>query len=227
MNYLQLVQRLKRESARSGAAITTLTDLPVNDQRLADWVNDAWLELQRYDGGWSWMRKSVAGPTIIGQRGYTAAELDAGASDFSRWLPAATEHYEVTAESVAGSPWPIRYLDWNTFRSRFEVREHVAGAPQFWSIAPDRKVYVGPTPDAVYTLRLEYFKGATSLADATASPEIDTEFHLILVWRALMELASFDAAPEVYSRANTNFTNMEQGLLTRHGPRISFATNRL
>lgn len=41
---------------------------------------------------------------------------------------------------------------------------------------------------------------------------------MILVWRALMELASFDAAPEVYARAQMNFANMDREMRRRYGP---------
>lgn len=228
MNYLQLVQRLRQESKRSGPAITTVAGLTGDDLDLVNWIADAWTELQRREHGWRWMRAELGGPTIIGQRGYRADELDPAASGFGRWLPPATKGYEVSAESAAGAPWPLQWLDWQVFRSKFELRESVPGAPAFWSIAPDERLYVGPTPDAEYTVRASFFTAPTNLSlDDDVPTGLPAEYHLILVWRALQEQASVDAAPEVYSRAISNFDAIDRELFRRFGPQMSFATSGL
>ena len=49
-------------------------------------------------------------------------------------------------------------------------------------------------------------------ADAD-TPDMPSEFHLLLVWRALQEVAKFDAAPEVLARAEKNHAGMVHRLL--------------
>lgn len=227
MNFLQLARRLKVESARSGAVISDVTTATGDDARLVNWIADQWLELQRRPHGWSWMRRELDGATIIGQRLYAAAELDADVSSFSRWMPGATNDYEVTSGDASGK-WPLRWLPWEKFRSAFELRESAAAAPRYWSISPEEKLAIGPTPDGIYSINASYYRGPLELTENESLPTgLPAEYHLILVWGALMQVANFDAAPEVYTRAFTNFENMDTELRHRFGPRIDVGFNKL
>ena len=227
MNWLQLTQRLKLESGRTGPAITSLVGLPENYARLANWLADRWVELQRRPHGWSFMRRELEGAIVANTRGYTALALDSAASDFGRWLPPATEHYEVRCQNAPGRGWPLRWLPWEKFRVSFELSEHEPGEPAYWSIAPDDKLYVGPTPLANRTIHASYYRAPTAFIDGTSEPDMAAEFHMILVWGALMDVASFDAAPEVYTRAATNFDNIDTDMRARYAPQITVGFNRL
>lgn len=224
MNYLQLVQRLKREAGRSGTVMATLAGLDAEDQRLADAVAEAWLELQRRPHGWTWMRKELTGTLVAAQSVYTAVQLNGAATDLGRWLPPATEGYQVMAMVSGGSgPWVLHFLPWEEYRRRFVLTPNAAAPPVFYSIAPDDKFCVGPTPTATTTLYATYYRTPTTLTVDANTPDIGTEYHLILMWRALMEIGSFDAATEVYSRAAANFTNLDSDLRARYGPVMGFA----
>lgn len=227
MNWLQLTQRLKLESGRTGPNITTLVGLPENYQRLASWIADRWIELQRRPHGWSFMREELTGAIVSGTRGYLATGLDAAASSFGRWLPPATEGYEVRCETAPGQGWALRWMPWERFRASFELSEHQPGEPVYYSIAPDDRLYVGPTPLANRTIRASYYRAPEAFADGGSEPTMGSEFHMILVWAALMDVASFDAAPEVYTRAVTNFENIDTDLRARYAPQISVGFNRL
>ena len=77
MNYIQLIQRLKRESGRSGAAPASVATLTGDDLLLGDWIADAWREVQRRRMDWGWMRNTVSGLLVQSQQSYTAAaDLD-------------------------------------------------------------------------------------------------------------------------------------------------------
>lgn len=222
MNFLQLVQRAKRESARSGGTIASVALTSGDDQRIVGWVNDAWVDLQRRSHGWDWMRKELTGSLVAGTRGYTALSLNALATDFGRWLPASIEHYAPQVAMASGQRINLKFRDWDAFRSAFELQDHAAGDPQYWSVAPDRKLYVGPTPSAACTLRLGYYKQPYELVLDADTPDMPSEFHTLLVWRALMELASFDSAVEVYARASVNYENADTDLRQQCAPRLYF-----
>lgn len=302
MNFLQLVQRVKREAARSGAAPVSIAALSGDDLLLANWVADALVELERREHGWPWMRREISGPTTIGKMAYAAAELDftrvsftlgtsayaagstltqgaasatvrrviltsgswslgtaagqliitpvagvfaggaalgggacvlAGAAvsldSLGRWLAEGRllGSYRMTAEQTAGQPVVVRFLEWEVFRLRFTLTTHQAGMPQFWSIDPaTQALNVGPTPDAAYTLRASYWRSPQALALDADTPGLPVEFHLHLVWRALIELASYDAAPEVLTRAQANLTLVEADLIGLHGPEIEMYPRR-
>ena len=113
------------------------------------------------------------------------------------------------------------------YRDRFELTEHQPGNPLVWTTGPDEKMYFGPTPDDEYTVRASYWIAPTSLLLDEDTPAMGSEYHMILVWRALMEVASIDAAPEVYSRGLMNYERLETDLMRRYGPQFTFGTNRL
>lgn len=219
-----MTKRAKVESGRSGPEITAISGLTGDDARIAYWVDDAWMEIQRRPHGWKFMRKNLDGLTVAGTRIYTAADLDAGAADFGSWLPPATEHYKVKAGYVGGDKWDLRFVPWEKFRDAFELTTHEQGAPQYWSISPDDEFCVGPTPNDVYEIKAVYYRVPTHLVADSDTPDMPEAFHMIIVWRALMELAGFDAAPEVYSRASANFENLDTDLRHSQGPKISMGT---
>lgn len=224
MNFLQIVQRAKLESARSGGDIGSVLTAAADDKRLVNWVADVFRSLQQRPHGWSWMRKELAaGAILAGQRGYTAAQLDATITSFGRWLPATTDGYKPVVTLASGQKTYPSFMAWEDFRLAFEVGPATVPAdPQRWSVAPDGRLFVGPTPLANCTIALSYYRGVQELALDADVPDMPTDFHMMLVWGALMELASFDAAPEVFSRASKNFDQMDSDMRAQYGPRIFF-----
>jgi hypothetical protein len=293
VNRLTLVNRLKSESGRSGGAMATTIGATGDDERLVNWLDDAWMEIQRRDHGWTWMRKEVEGPTITDQADYGAEDFDfdrltftngsaeyaagstitqgivsatvkrvvlssgdwtlgtaagdliitpgtgdfvAGAAvgdgacdldgpivsltPFDHWLPPLTEGYSPLVENANGDTWRLRQMAWDRFRgaTMFEY-ERWLHPIVYWSISPDERLHMAPTPDSdEYTIRASYYRAPTAFALDADEPDFGEQYHMILVWRALMEVASFDAAPEVYSRAQMNFTNLDREMKRRYGP---------
>lgn len=294
MNFLALVNRLKVEAGRSGGAVGDVVSATGDDARLVNWINDAWLELQRRPHGWTWMRAELSGFSVVGTNDYGAEDFDfwrvsftagsaeyeagdtltqgivtatikrvvltsgawldgdaagefiitpvagvfeAGAATgdgactlagpatspgtFDRWVPPTIEGYAVLVENEAGEKWRLRQMAWDRFRGasgqEFEY-ERWWRPLVYWAISPDERLYIAPTPEEVFTLRASYYIKPTSFALNSDEPTFDGQYHLILVWRALMELASFDAAPEVYARAQMNFANLDREMRRRYGP---------
>lgn len=291
MDYLALVNRLKVESGRSGGVLGTVAGATGDDARLAYWIADAWLELQRRPHGWTWMRAEISGPTVAGKSAYTAADLDlwtiaftAGSSEyvpgetltqggsnaivkrvnltsgawtgtaagtmiitpgtgvftagaaagggactlsgpattpgtFDRWLPPTIEGYHVMATDANGDEWQLNQMAWDRFRAALVFNDTYVWHPiRYWAIGPDETLNIGPTPQSVFTLQASYYKAPVPFSDDTDTPTFDSQYHMIIVWRALMELASFDAAPEVYARAQMNFANLDREMRRRYGP---------
>lgn len=74
MNKLQLVQRLKRELFGGDPTTTaepqSLTGVTGNFQRLVDWTDQAWSDLQGEQQDWRWMLRQNTMPTVAGTREY-------------------------------------------------------------------------------------------------------------------------------------------------------------
>lgn len=222
MNFLQLVNRAKREAQRSGGALASVSIASGDDLLLCDQVAEEWLALQRRPHGWKWMRREMTnGAIVAGQRDYTAVQLVPGITDFGRWYPAAVEGYFPQLVLASGATVFLKWMPWELFRARIELQTHQPTTPTFWSVDDTGKFYVGPTPNENGTLKASYYAAATELLEDDDLPAgLPVEFHMILVWGALIQLASIDAASEVYTRALMNFENIDTDLRFQQAPTI-------
>ena len=211
MNYLELVQRLHRESGRSTAAPASVTGANERAARLFDWVTDAWRNLQ-IEREWRWMRNTLDVALTAGQQTYTGTGL--GASRFRRWrMDDDTYNPWLYVDGSINSLWPLQFVQLDEFRSVYVYRTWGDATPIAWTFDESNQLLVAPKPALAYKLRIEYWKSPTELAADTDEPDMPEEYHLILVWRALQDVAMFDAAPEVLSRAQAKYAELRTRLL--------------
>jgi hypothetical protein len=97
-------------------------------------------------------------------------------------------------------------LTYDAFRKQFLIGTPASGSVQYWTISPSDQFLVGPAPDSAHFLRADYIKDYTDMVADGDVPALPTRFHMLVVWRALMEYGGFDAAGEVYQRAEKNYT---------------------
>ena len=229
MNYIQLIQRLKRESGRSGTVPASVAVLAGDDLNLGAWVADAWRDVQRRRADWAWMRKTVIGPLPNASGAYAATDIDPLATDLARWQDS-TRWYAVRcfATATPGQVWDLLWLPYEQFQALFMVAQPAPGAPQYWSVAPDNRLLLGPAPTlATYSVRADYWARPSELALDADTPGMPAQFHMLLVWRALLEVAGFDAAPEVEVRAKRNLRMAWSDLLDDQAPRMQLTDEPL
>lgn len=75
MNFLGLVQRLRQEAGASGTGPLTTANQTGELQRLVNWINDAWLDIQSLRTDWDWMRSTFSFPTVSSQGIYTTSQM--------------------------------------------------------------------------------------------------------------------------------------------------------
>ena len=78
----------------------------------------------------------------------------------------------------------------------------------FRSIKPDNSMILYPLPDTVYNINGEFFHKAVVMDDNLDEPQFPDQFHMIVVWRALMLYGAFDAADEKYSHGQNEYKTM-------------------
>jgi hypothetical protein len=124
---------------------------------------------------------------------------------------------------LASSPateLPLKFVDWNVFRSMFIVGTHDAAPPQYWSVAPNGYLNIGPTPDDIYTYRFDYQKSPQELAADGDTPEMPSKFHSIIAWKALMLMSAADADSSLYTTAYGQYEDLESELILDQGAQI-------
>lgn len=216
MNYLALLQRLHSETLRSTAAPAAVTGLTGRNERLKNALDDAWLEVQS-ERDWRWMRATTDAALTIDLQTYAPADLGI-VSRFGRWRHEDDDYCPVLY--IAGSPnslWHLSQRGLDDFRQLYIYRTQGSSTPIAFSIDEADQLLLGPAPAAAYKLRAEYWKEPLVLAADDDEPDMPDRFHMLLVWRALMDIARSDAAPELLSRAETNYGNLHDKLLFDQG----------
>lgn len=229
MNFLDLVNRTKQEAGRSGGDLATLVGATNDDLLIVNWVATAWAKIQRLSVEWSWMRATVLTSVTASQITQDPAvdmlvqpANTTAIADFRNFYQESSD-YRVTLLDPAtpADEGELRFLDYPTFRRAFVVGTHDAAKPRYWSISSQNKMLLGPKPDIAYHVRFDYRTTPTDLALDADEPTMPSEYHMILVWEALMQLASFDNAAEVYSRARDEYLRLENDLYMDQTPSVT------
>lgn len=200
MNYLQLVQRLRQEAGVSGTGPTTVINQTGEMKRLVDWVNSAWLDIQRLHSSWNWMLAETTFSTVAGQGDYTPAQAGVS-SRFGRW--------SATSFRVARTPpndetmlMPLSYGD---FRSVYRTGPQPQARPVVVCALPNLSLGIGYKPEQAYTIRGEYWKSVQNLTADADIPEMPEDYHDAIWYRALMLYARYESAAEIYEDAAQNY----------------------
>lgn len=218
MNYLQLTQRLALEAGAGTVSTTVNQTGEVN--RLCQWINSAWMDIQEAHTDWQWMRKSVSFTTVTGQAIYSL--LETGATDLSAWNLDTFRIYP-TATGFNAETFLMR-TDYESWRNvyQFGPQRTAVTRPIYVTAAPDKSLCLGPNPDDTgYTVIGDYYKVASELSGDTTSPDIPTQYHMAIVWRALMLYGSFEAAAESYQRGEQEFAKIIRRLELDRLPQAS------
>lgn len=234
MNRLQLVQRLAVECAASGTVSTTEGTLSAQSQRLTNWIDQAWSEIQTKNDDWTWMRASnllgsgVSFVTVAGDYDYPlgvgAGTVGVEPEDFGKWDPytfrLSTTALNFSDESLLGL---ITYDQW---RDGYMVgaQRFVPTRPSLVAIGPDETVVVAQPPTVGYTITADYYVAPSVMALNTDVPlGLPLPFHMLIVYLAMTYYAGYNAAPEVLDRGQMGYGPMMRRLERIRAQKISIA----
>ena len=117
------------------------------------------------------------------------------------------------------------YMDyqawWNTYN--FNATRNVQTRPIAFAIGANKAILLGPIPADGYTVTGQYFAVPSSLAADTDTPSMPSQFHMGVVYKAMMYYGLFHAATEVYDRGDAEFSKIMSRLAADHLPTASFA----
>lgn len=201
--FLQLANRLKLECGVSGADMATTVNQPAELNRLVKWINAAWMDIQSTREDWQWMRATATFPTVSGKAIYTPTEC--GVTNFGSWYPETFRNYDTSVGQR--SEIMMSYREYETWLDlyQFGANRLVATRPIEVTVTPAKGIGLGPVPNGSYTVTGDYYKVASELVVDTDVPAMPTQFHLAIVYRAMMSYGGYEAAGEVYQRGETEF----------------------
>lgn len=227
MTFLELVNRARLEGDTSGADLTTLGGtLSRESTRFKTWVAEAWNEVQTLHDDWGWMRKSFSFDTVASVATYTptgGAGVGAGLSDFANWK---RDTFRLYTTSIGQNDEQILpFQDYETFRNLYQyaTMRTTDQRPAVFTIDPNKNLIFGARPNAVFTCVGDYYAKPTQLvADTDTLTLLPERFHMLVVWRALLNYGEFEAAAEVMRRAERNLLRLQSALEAEYLPQMGF-----
>ena len=200
MNYLELCQRLVRETGAGDTGPTSVVGQVGDMRRIVDWVNDAWLKIQSMRQDWAWMWASGSSTLTANTNLIT--------------LPATVE----TIERVSLGQSYLQRLTHDEMADAY--REVTSGEPSAFAIRPDGKLAFNAKPTTDKTVTYEYYNRPVSMIQNFDVPGMPERYHMLVVYAALRDYSLFDEALELEKKALLGYEMMLADLERDQLPKI-------
>ena len=226
MDFLELARRTARKCKINRSSLTAVTSLPENLACIVDHVDEAWMDIQMAHTDWGWMRAPASFVTVAGQAVYplgtTAGTVGVSEAAFGEWARNTGRRY-LTAVGT-NSEIPVGYVPYEYWRNAYQLGapRNVPIPPTCLSISPTKAICLPPAL-AGYTVTLDYFQAPTHLVSATDEPSLPSQFHMAIVYRAMMFYGSGEVSPEAYNEGEAEFTKMMARLDSARLPEVVFS----
>lgn len=218
MNFLELVQRVRREAGISGSGPVTTTGQTGEMLRITDWVRDAYFEIQNAQPRWNWLFKT--------------AEIDVGAGEHTYhpvtgWgiypLEYDTTSFRLYAisDGPEGSNTSLAFLKYAT--AKLSYFNQTTQRPSAFTVKPTREIQFNTRLDQDYHLTFDYYATAESLESDTDVPSMPEQYHLSVVWKALGYYADYEEVPYLMQRSMQKFSDVYNQMLSTETPKIEVA----
>lgn len=197
MTRLQLCQKLYRilrgGQQKPGVGPVTTLDQEGYELEIVSFIDDAYETIQAEQMEWAFRVKQGTFPLVAATRTYSRATIQNTLVDYDQWLAINGTHgyphllIYPTATGVSDST-PCQYVPYEQFRGWLDVGTRPTGKPSYFTEKPDRTLEFDATPDAAYTVALDYRRTLhvmTTDSDATTgTPIIPADFHNAIVYQA-------------------------------------------
>jgi hypothetical protein len=217
MTFLQLCQRLHSEAGISGKSHTTTIAQTGMLLRLVNWVLTAYEDIQNLHPDWQFLREAFSFNTVGGTQNYTLAILTL--TELNNWI---TDDVRVYS-AVSDETW-LTYLPFNDFKYSYQIGPYRTseGRPTIFTIEPDKSISLWQVPDGIYNINGNFYKRAQTMTLDANEPLIPSEYHMVIVWRALMYYGAKEGAAEVYEHGRNEYRNILRRLRFNQLPKMSW-----
>ena len=229
MNYLALVQRFRQEVNYSNTGPSTVLTQTGDHARAVSWIADNYTELQnRYP--WRWLRERFTLDTVAAQSVYAYGECISedtalAITRFKEWH--VDDQYNRAScylkSSGDGTNYWLTYISWEQYQTVYKIGNVNDSSPIHITIDPQQNLVLGPAPNDVYVIESEYHKSAQILAADADIPEMPSDYHMLIVYLAMLDGGLFDAADEIVARARMKSRKLIRQLEGNQAPIIRMA----
>lgn len=208
MNLLAIVQSLHHEAKLTGDPPSGVSGQTGRAADLVRWAIEAYNDIQRRgDGKWKWLRGDWYFDTVDDTASYASTvvyDTDDAAliSRFRAWdLDERESPLIFLSSDGQATQRDLLVKDWRDFRYLYVRATHTKAYPGAIAAKVDNKLFLGPTPDAVYRVTGTYWKANQELVDDADTPEMPADYHMAIVYRAIVKYGYNSVSPEILARA--------------------------
>jgi hypothetical protein len=171
-------------------------------QKIVDWVLASHEDIQLRHNNWRFDWGTAVIPLDAG------VEFYAPATDWV--VPVRNWDWESmyvypTIDGPQNRTWLSR-LDYNTYRQT--RMPSVEGRPIYATWVPSKEVGFYPIPQAGLTFVGDYYMPPEVMLANTDIPRMPDEYHMAIVWRAVMMWCASEENPALFQVASMNFNNL-------------------
>ena len=219
MTYLELVNSVVELADISNSPLATVQGVSGINLRAKNWVKQSWIDIQNLHTDWLFLRQNLSFVTASSQS-YTLAAM--GAPLLRSYDKESLRIYQTSA-GVADEQ-RLTFMEWQDFRDTYLYGPRQTGRPICFSIDPAVKtLWLSSNPGTGFTVTGYYRTSPVTLSADADTPACPAEYHMIVVYRALLKYAGFEAAQEVKQEAKENYGPLLSNLRIEQLPQFGLA----
>lgn len=202
MNFLEICKRVRQEVGVSGEGPASVSGQTGMYKKIVDWVLSAHEEVQLRHNSWRFDWGNVVTPLDQGVEFYLPSDVWA--------LPARNWDWDSmyvypTADGPQNRTWLTR-IDYNAYR---QTRiPSVQGRPIYVTWSPSKELGMYPIPKDGLTFVGDYYMPPEVMVNNTDIPRMPDEYHMVIVWRAVMYWCASEENPSLFAVANQLYNNL-------------------
>lgn len=121
---------------------------------------------------------------------------------------------------------PIQFIPWPQWLAAYEGDPVSRGRPLYFTETPDGKIDFWPRLDEEYVLSFQYTSEPQELSAHGDTPtDLPSNYHDLIVWRAVMYWADFQERPSQFTRAERRYESIKNRMNKNQKPSFSFGPN--
>jgi len=214
MNFLDIVQRTRRECGISGTGPLSVVGQSGEMQRLVDWCREAYLDIQSAETRWNWLNKLAVLDIAPGDRTMEPV------SDWNiHPLMYDVETFGLYRTDLG--PSDVFFLDHVEYhRAKTLFFNATVGRPTAFTVMPNRAIMLNATSDADYRLSINYYGEAEVLSLDADTPSMPEQYQMTIVWRAVQLYADYEEVPYLRQTSTLKYSQIFDQMLRTETPRI-------
>jgi hypothetical protein len=196
MNYLTLCDTLIKEAGLDETGVLSVVGQSSIKKKVVTWVNRAWVEIQN-KRDWNFLWQEGSFNTVVDSQTYDPVGDMALSPALRRWDTSSFIH-----STSGSSKFYLQYIPWESFDNTLSS----SGTPTQFTVKPNKFLKFNSVPDVIGTVDFSYIRTPQTLSANTDTPLLDSAYHDIILYQAMLYLAAEQDASELYQDAHMQLT---------------------